>query len=151
MRNSLIALGLAAVVTQPALAYDGLVTKQSFDYPGAFTTVGGATIKQVKVGYETLGKLDAAGTNAILIPHFFSGNSHFAGRYKADDKAAGYWDVLVGPGKALDTDKYFLISIDTLCNINTKDGITVTTGPASIDPDTGKPYALRFPEVMPTI
>jgi homoserine O-acetyltransferase len=148
MRNSLIALCLAAAVTQPASAYDGLVTKQSFDYPGAFTTVGGATIKQVKVGYETLGKLDAAGTNAILIPHFFSGNSHFAGRYKAEDKAAGYWDAIVGPGKPLDTDKYFLISIDSLCNINTKDGITVTTGPASIDPDTGKPYALRFPEVQ---
>jgi len=148
MRNSLIALGLAATFTQPALAYDGLVTKQSFDYPGAFTTVGGATIKQVKVGYETLGKLDAAGTNAILIPHFFSGNSHFAGRYKADDKAPGYWDAIVGPGKALDTDKYFLISVDSLCNINTKDGITVTTGPASIDPDTGKPYAMRFPEVQ---
>jgi len=77
------------------LAYDGLVTKQSFDYPGTFSTVGGATIKQVKVGYETLGKLDAAGTNAILIPHFFSGNSHFAGRYKADDRASGYWDGLV--------------------------------------------------------
>jgi len=148
MRNSLIALGLTAVVTHPASAYDGLVTKQSFDYPGAFTTVGGATIKQVKVGYETLGKLDAAGTNAILIPHFFSGNSHFAGRYKADDKAAGYWDGIVGPGKALDTDKYFLISVDTLCNINTMDGITVTTGPASTDPDTGKPYAMRFPEVQ---
>ena len=148
MRNSLAALGLMALVTQPALAYDGLVAKQSFDYPGVFTTVGGAPIKQVRVGYETLGKLDAAGSNAILIPHFFSGTSHFAGRYKADDKAPGYWDAIVGPGKPLDTDKYFLISVDSLCNINTKDGITVTTGPASIDPDTGKPYAMRFPEVQ---
>lgn len=148
MRNSLAALGLAAIATQPALGYDGLVAKQSFDYPGTFTTVGGAAIKQVRVGYETLGKLDAAGTNAILIPHFFSGNSHFAGRYKAEDKAPGYWDAIVGPGKPLDTDKYFLISVDSLCNINTKDGVTVTTGPASTDPDTGKPYAMRFPEVQ---
>jgi len=148
MRNSLIALGLAACVTHPALGYDGLVAKQRFDYPGVFTTVGGAQIKQVAVGYETLGRLDATGSNAILIPHFFSGNSHFAGRYKADDKAPGYWDAIVGPGKPLDTDKYFLISVDSLCNINTKDGITITTGPASIDPDTGKPYALRFPEVQ---
>jgi len=148
MRNSLIALGLAACVTHPALAYDGLVAKQRFDYPGVFTTVGGAQIKQVAVGYETLGRLDATGSNAILIPHFFSGTSHFAGRYKADDKAAGYWDAIVGPGKPLDTDKYFLIGIDSLCNINTKDGITITTGPASIDPDTGRPYALRFPEVQ---
>jgi len=151
MRNSLIAFGLAAFVTHPALAYDGLVAKQRFDYPGVFTTVGGAAIKQVAVGYETLGTLDTSGSNAILIPHFFSGNSHFAGRYKADDKAPGYWDAIVGPGKPLDTDKYFLSGIDSLCNINTKDGVTITTGPASIDPDTGKPYALRFPEVMPTI
>ena len=69
MRHSLIALGLAAVVTPPAFAYDGLVQKQSFEYPGAFTTIGGATIKQVKVGYESLGKLDATGSNAILVPH----------------------------------------------------------------------------------
>ncbi|WP_229743599.1 E22 family MetX-like putative esterase [Aliidongia dinghuensis] len=148
MRHGLMALGLAATVAGPAGAYDGLVEKQSFTYPGAFTTVGGATIAQVKVGYETLGKLDAAGSNAILIPHFFSGTSHFAGRYKADDKAPGYWDALVGPGKPLDTDKYFLISVDSLCNINVKDGIAVTTGPASIDPGTGKPYGSHFPEVQ---
>lgn len=129
-----------------ALAYDGLVEKKVFEMP-SYATVGGATIKQVRVGYETIGSLNAAGDNAILIPHFFSANSHFAGRYKAEDTAPGYWDAIVGPGKPLDTDKYFLVSVDTLVNINTKDGITVTTGPASIDPDTGKPYGLSFPVV----
>lgn len=129
-----------------ALAYDGLVEKKVFEMP-SYATVGGATIKQVRVGYETIGSLNAAGDNAILIPHFFSANSHFAGRYKTEDTAPGYWDAIVGPGKPLDTDKYFLVSVDTLVNINTKDGTTVTTGPASIDPDTGKPYGLSFPVV----
>jgi len=150
MTAPLIAAGLAALIgtAAPAFAYDGLVQKQTFEMTGPYQTVGGRTIKQVRVGYETIGTLNAAGDNAILIPHFFSGTSHFAGKYKADDKAPGYWDAITGPGKALDTDKYFLIGVDSLTNINAKDGITVTTGPASIDPDTGKPYGMTFPEVQ---
>jgi homoserine O-acetyltransferase len=143
-----LSLTAMLAVASPACAYDGLVEKQVFEMSGPYATVGGQTIKQVRVGYETLGKLNAAGDNAILIPHFFSGTSHFAGKYKADDKAPGYWDAIVGPGKALDTDKYFLIGVDSLTNINAKDGITVTTGPASIDPETGKPYGMSFPQVQ---
>jgi homoserine O-acetyltransferase len=129
-----------------AFALDAIVEKKTFEMP-TYTTVGGKVIKQLRIGYETYGKLNAAGDNAILVPHFFSANSHVAGKYKADDKAPGYWDPIVGPGKPLDTDKYFIIGVDSLSNINTKDGITVTTGPASINPDTGKPYALSFPIV----
>ena len=143
-------LGLAAFLawSEPALAYEGLVAKQVFELPGAYTTVGGETIAKVKVGYETIGNLNAAGDNAILIPHYFSGNSHFAGRYREDDETRGYWDAIVGSGKPLDTDKYFLIGVDSLANLNTKDGVTVTTGPASVDPATGKPYGMRFPQVQ---
>ncbi|OYX05209.1 MAG: homoserine acetyltransferase [Rhizobiales bacterium 32-66-8] len=83
----------------------------------------------------------------MLICHFFSGNSHAAGKYAANDAAAGYWDAIIGPGKAIDTNKYFVLSSDTLVNLNTGDPKTTTTGPASIDPDTGKPYALAFPVV----
>ncbi|RAU20592.1 homoserine acetyltransferase [Paramagnetospirillum kuznetsovii] len=136
------------VLAAPASAYEGLITKQSFEMDGPYTTVGGETIAKVRVGFETIGNLNAAGDNAILVPHFFSGSSHFAGRYKDDDKARGYWDAIVGSGKALDTDKYFLIGVDSLANLNTKDGITVTTGPASIDPATAKPYGMRFPQVQ---
>jgi len=130
----------------PALALDQIVEKKVFEMP-SYTTIGGKTIKAVKIGYETYGTLSAAKDNAILVPHFFSGNSHVAGKYKPDDKVAGYWDAIVGPGKPLDTDKYFIIGVDSLTNVNTKDGVTVTTGPASINPDTGKPYGMSFPVV----
>ena len=79
--------------------------------------------------------------------HFFSGTSHAAGKYKADEKVPGYWDPIIGPGKALDTNKYFVLSSDTLVNLNANLPGVVTTGPASIDPDTGKPYGMRFPVV----
>ncbi len=81
------------------------------------------------------------------MPHFFSGNSHAAGRYKADEKAAGYWDAIIGPGKPIDTDKYFVVSADTLVNLNVKSPMVGTNGPATINPDTGKPYGSTFPVV----
>ncbi len=138
-----LAAGAAAAQQAPLLT-----EKRLFTLP-EYTTVGGKTIKRVRVGYETYGTLNARGDNAIFIPHFFSGNSHAAGRYKPDDKAAGYWDAIIGPGKAIDTDKYFVISADTLANLNTKDPNTITTGPATVDPDTGKPYGMSFPVVTP--
>lgn len=127
-------------------AYNGLVEKRSFTLPG-YTTVGGREIRDLKVGWESYGQLNAAKDNAILVPHHFSANSHAAGRYQADDAAPGYWDSIIGPGKPLDTDRYFVISVDSLANMNSKDGVTVTTGPASINPATGKPYGLDFPVV----
>jgi homoserine O-acetyltransferase len=127
-------------------SYNGLVEKKTFTMP-SYTTLGGNTIKNVKIGFETYGTLNAARDNAILIAHYFSGTSHAAGRYHADDKEVGYWDAIIGPGKAFDTDKYFVISSDTLVNMNTKDPNVVTTGPASINPDTGTPYGMTFPIV----
>src|SRR5215208_12138 len=125
---------------------DLIVAKKVFELP-SFTTLGGATIERVRVGWESYGELNAAKDNAILVTHFFSGNSHAAGRYRPDDELPGYWDAIIGPGKPLDTDRYFVVSSDTLVNLNAKDPDTVTTGPASIDPDTGRPYAMRFPVV----
>ena len=112
-----------------------------------YTTAGGKTIKNVRVGYETYGKLNAAGDNAVFVPHFFSGTSHAAGRYKPDEKAAGYWDAIIGPGKAIDTDKHFVVSADTLVNLNVKSAMVGTVGPATLNPDTGKPYGSSFPVV----
>lgn len=140
----LLVAGLA--LAAPALALDAIVEKKVFEMP-SYTTVGGGTIKNVRIGWESYGTLNAAKDNVILITHFFSGNSHAAGRYTADDTARGYWDAIVGPGKPLDTDKYFIVSSDTLVNLGAKDPTVVTTGPASIDPDTGKPYGMRFPVV----
>src|SRR5215510_13341940 len=108
-------------------AYDGSVEKKVFTLP-SYTTVGGKTIKNVRVGYETYGNLNAAGDNAIFIPHFFTGTSHAAGKYKPTDSAPGYWDTIIGSGKPIDTDKYFVISADALTNLNTKYPNTTTTG-----------------------
>ena len=141
-----LAAGLAMTMTGAPKAQELLVEKKVFELP-SFTTQSGRTLKQVKIGWESYGTLNADRSNAILICHFFSGNSHAAGKYAAGDAAPGYWDAIIGPGKAIDTDKYFVLSADTLVNLNTGDPKTTTTGPATIDPDTGKPYALDFPVV----
>jgi len=139
---ALIFLSLPGVLS----AYEPLVEKKAFELK-EFVTVGGQRIAPVRVGYETYGKLNASRDNVILICHFFGGTSHAAGRYAATDKAPGYWDVLVGPGKVFDTDKYFIISIDTLNNLNAKNPTVITTGPATVNPSTGKPYGMSFPIV----
>lgn len=125
---------------------DGLVQKKSFSIP-FYVTVSGKTIKDVRVGWEAYGRLNDEKDNVILVPHFFSGNSHAAGRYTADDAEPGYWDSIIGPGRPIDTDTFYVISVDSLVNLNSKDGITITTGPSSIDPDTGNPYGMTFPVV----
>ncbi len=135
-----------ALVCLAAQAYDKPVEKKVFNL-ASYTTVGGKTIKDVKVGYETYGTLNATGDNAVFVAHFYSGNSHAAGKYKESDAAPGYWNGIIGPGKPIDTDRYFVISADTLSNLNTKDPNTTTTGPSSINPDTGKPYGMAFPVV----
>jgi homoserine O-acetyltransferase len=139
----LLAAAASATIAQ------GLVAKKEVFTMPSYTTVGGKTIKNVRVGYETYGRLSPEADNAVFIAHFFSGNSHAAGRYTPEDKTAGYWDAIIGPGKPIDTDRYFVISADALANLNTKDPNTITTGPASIDPDTGKPYGMTFPVVTP--
>lgn len=145
LRAGLLLLGLVAAVS--AWAQDvGLVEKRVFTLP-SYTTVGGQTIKNVRLGYETYGKLNAQGDNAIFIAHFYSGTSHAAGKYKETDAAPGYWNSIIGPGKAIDTNKYFVLSADTFANLNTKDPNVFTTGPSSINPDTGKPYGMSFPVV----
>ena len=130
-----IAAASFAIITHVsrAHAFDSVVKKRSFTLP-SYVTVGGQPIKDIKIGWESYGSLNADKSNAILITHYFSATSHAAGRYKADDKAAGYWDAIIGPGKPLDTDKYFILSSDTLINLNAKDPNVVTTGPATIDP-----------------
>lgn len=150
MTRARITAGLCAVAwlfgAAVGNAYDGPVEKKVFTL-ATYATVGGKTLKNVRVGYETYGKLNAAGDNAIFVPHFFTGSSHAAGKYKPADAAAGYWDAIIGAGKPIDTDKYFVVSADALANLGTKDPNVTTTGPASTNPDTGKPYGMSFPVV----
>jgi homoserine O-acetyltransferase len=100
----------------------------------------GITISPVDVAYETYGELNRNKTNAILITHAFSGDAHAAGISKEDGRP-GWWDNMIGPGHAFDTNKYFVI-----CS-NVIGGCRGTTGPSSINPATGKPYAMTFPMV----
>ena len=99
----------------------------------------GKTLAPIDVAYETYGKLNEAGDNAILICHALSGNAHVAGYNSPDDKKPGWWDNMVGPGKGINTNKYFVICSNFL------GGCSGTTGPSSINPATGKPYGLDFP------
>jgi len=109
----------------------------------------GDSIGPVDVEYETYGELSAAKDNAVLIVHALSGDAHVAGWDRSPDtsrrnfrkKHAGWWDTVVGPGKAIDTRKYFVVCANFLGSCYG------TTGPADIDPKTGKPYGARFPAV----
>ena len=99
----------------------------------------GKKLAPIDVAYETYGKLNGAGDNAILICHALSGDAHVAGYHSSEDKKSGWWDTMVGPGKAIDTNKYFVICSNLL------GGCSGTTGPSSNNPETQKPYGLDFP------
>jgi len=101
----------------------------------------GKRLGPIDVAYETYGKPDATGDNVILICHALSGNAHVAGLNSPNDKKPGWWDNMVGPGKGIDTNKYFVICSNFL------GGCSGTTGPSSINPKTGKPYGLDFPMI----
>ena len=141
-----LSLGWASVVAARAQSNDLILEKKTFELP-SYTTVAGETIKSVKIGWEAAGTLNADKSNAILVTHYFSGTSHAFGKYAAADQIAGYWDAIIGPDKAIDTNKYYVLSSDTLVNLNAKQANLATTGPASINPDTGKPYGMSFPVV----
>jgi homoserine O-acetyltransferase len=100
----------------------------------------GASLAPVTVAYQTYGHLNANKSNAILILHAFSGDAHAAG-ISAETGKPGWWDNTIGPGKAFDTDKFFIICSNVL------GGCQGTTGPSSINPQTGCPYAMSFPVI----
>jgi len=100
----------------------------------------GRRLDGVRVAYECYGRLNAARDNAILVCHALSGGAHAAG-WHAGAAKPGWWDVLIGPGKAFDTDRYFVISSNVLGSCYG------TTGPSSVEPSTGRPYGSRFPVI----
>jgi len=120
----------------------GVVQRQEFTFaesPNEMELVSGAKLGPITIAYETYGTLNGEKSNAILITHALSGDAHVAGRHSDDDRKPGWWDDMVGPGKAFDTDTYFIIGTNVL------GGCQGTTGPSSIDPKTGKPYGTNFP------
>ncbi|MEZ6065710.1 MAG: homoserine O-acetyltransferase [Planctomycetaceae bacterium] len=120
----------------------GLVTKQQmtlFEPPGDLVLEGGRRLGPITVAFETVGTLSPAKDNAIFVCHALTGDAHIAGRYAAEDRKPGWWDSFVGPGKGIDTDRYFVICANTL------GGCQGTTGPSSINPATGEPWGPDFP------
>ena len=115
-----------------------IVTTRTLHLDRPFRTAGGRTLNELDIAYETYGSLNAAKNNAILIEHALSGSAHAAGYHEGDPKP-GWWDSMIGPGKAFDTERYFIICSNVL------GGCSGTTGPASINPATGRPYGLDFP------
>ncbi|HYF92873.1 MAG TPA: homoserine O-acetyltransferase [Symbiobacteriaceae bacterium] len=101
----------------------------------------GRALSEVTLCYETFGTLSERADNAVLICHALTGDSHVAGKYDPADRKPGWWDQAVGPGKAIDTDRYFVICTNVL------GGCQGSTGPASINPETRRPYGLDFPLV----
>ena len=110
-----------------------------FEPPHELALTGGKRLGPVVVAYETYGTLSPARDNAIFICHALTGDAHAAGRHVPDERKTGWWDSFVGPGKALDTNRYFVICANVL------GGCQGTTGPGSVDPATGERYCLDFP------
>lgn len=120
----------------------GIVQKQIVTFDKIEQTLhleSGAKLFPFSLAYESYGKLNDNKDNTILICHALSGDSHAAGYYSEDDKKPGWWDTMIGPGKGFDTNKYFVICINTI------GGCMGSEGPSSINPETGKPYGLNFP------
>ncbi|MBP6730009.1 MAG: homoserine O-acetyltransferase, partial [Microthrixaceae bacterium] len=106
-----------------------------------FRCEGGVVLPEVVAAYETWGTLDDDRSNAVLVCHALTGDSHAAGRAGEGHPTEGWWDQLIGPGRAIDTNRYFVVCTNVL------GGCQGTTGPASIDPRTGRPYGSTFPVV----
>ncbi|GHD71230.1 homoserine O-acetyltransferase [Vogesella fluminis] len=119
----------------------GIVAPQHADFATPLPLSSGHVLASYRLTFETYGTLNAARSNGILICHALSGHHHVAGRYSADDKAAGWWDNMVGPGKPIDTNRFFVVGVNNL------GGCHGSTGPSSIDPDCGQPWGSRFPVV----
>lgn len=112
----------------------------TFAYPpDKFALDNGQKLGPITVAYETYGELNESRDNVILIEHALTASAHAAGKHSADDKYPGWWDVMIGPGKAFDTTKYFVVCSNILGSCYG------TTGPSSVNPETGRPYGFTFP------
>ncbi len=122
----------------------GIVEKKFFTFaepPNPMVLTSGAELGPVTIAYETYGTLSPARDNVILVLHALTGDSHLAGFYSKEQTKPGWWEIMVGPGKGIDTDRYFVICSNIL------GGCMGSTGPSSFNLATGKPYGLDFPVV----
>ena len=119
----------------------GLVTPQTLHFAAPLTLESGSVLPKYDLVIETYGTLNANKDNAVLICHALSGNHHAAGYHSMDDRKPGWWDTSIGPGKAIDTNRFFVVCLNNL------GGCDGSTGPTTPHPETGKPYGPDFPIV----
>ncbi|MCP3750050.1 homoserine O-acetyltransferase [Pseudomonas sp. SBB6] len=117
----------------------GLVTPQLAQFSEPLALACGRSLATYELIYETYGTLNSSASNAVLICHALSGHHHAAGYHSPDDRKPGWWDSCIGPGKPIDTNRFFVVSLNNL------GGCNGSTGPSSINPLTGKPYGADFP------
>lgn len=117
----------------------GIVTPQLAHFSEPLTLACGRDLVDYQLVYETYGQLNAAGSNAVLICHALSGHHHAAGYHAEGDKKPGWWEECIGPGKPIDTDRFYVVSLNNL------GGCHGSTGPSSINPATGEPWGPDFP------
>jgi homoserine O-acetyltransferase len=120
----------------------GLVSPRSITFDGPLPLQCGSTLGNYTLVYETYGELNADRSNAILICHALSSDHHAAGYHSMEESKPGWWDVCIGPGKPIDTNRFYVVSSNNI------GGCNGSTGPASTNPDTGKPYGSTFPDIL---
>lgn len=128
------------LITLPADSV-GLVTPQTIHFSEPLLLACGKTLQHYQLVYETYGQLNAHKSNAVLICHALSGHHHAAGYHTLEDRKPGWWDAYIGPGKPIDTNKFFVVALNNL------GGCHGSTGPTSINPDTNKPWGPDFPKL----
>ncbi|MEA3252152.1 MAG: homoserine O-acetyltransferase [Pseudomonadota bacterium] len=117
----------------------GLVTPQHQHFEAPLPLTCGKTLPAYELVYETYGELNARRDNAVLICHALSGHHHAAGYHSLEERKPGWWDAHIGPGKTLDTNRFFVVSLNNL------GGCHGSTGPCSVNPETGRPWGPDFP------
>ncbi|GAB3312043.1 homoserine O-acetyltransferase [Haliea atlantica] len=117
----------------------GIVTPQCAEFDQPLTLACGRVLPRYQLIYETYGTLNAEASNAVLICHALSGHHHAAGYHSDEDRKPGWWEACIGPGKPIDTNRFFVVSLNNL------GGCHGSTGPASINPETGEPWGPDFP------
>ncbi|HXE50471.1 MAG TPA: homoserine O-acetyltransferase, partial [Ramlibacter sp.] len=118
-----------------------IVTPQSMQFPDTLALRSGASIRGYSLAYETYGTLNADKSNAVLICHALNASHHVAGNYEGQENSEGWWDTMIGPGKPVDTERFFVIGVN---NLGSCFG---STGPMHANPDSGKIYGADFPVV----
>ncbi|SDM12486.1 homoserine O-acetyltransferase [Oryzisolibacter propanilivorax] len=118
-----------------------IATPQTLHFPEPLALASGAQLRDYSLTYETYGELNAARDNAVLVCHALNASHHVAGHYAGEPKSAGWWDNMIGPGKSVDTDRFFVIGV------NNPGSCFGSTGPMHVNPDTGEVYGADFPVV----